>query len=153
MKKIKIYLDTSVIGGCFDNEFEEYSSKLIDEIISNKKIGIISELTVKEISNAPKVIIEYFRSIEKIFSLISSSTEAENLADYYLKEKIVSSKFRSDCLHIAIATVNNVDLLVSWNFKHIVNYDKIIKFNSVNLKNGYKTLQIYSPREVIIQND
>jgi len=75
------------------------------------------------------------------------------LADLYLTEGIVSHKFRNNCLHIALAAFYNIDLLVSWNFIHIVNFDKIIKFNSVNLKNGYKTLQIYSPREVVFQDD
>lgn len=75
----------------------------------------------------------------------------EKLASLYLEERIVNIKYRNDCLHIAYATVYEIDMLVSWNFKHIVNYEKIINFNSVNLKNGYKPLQIYSPLEAIKQ--
>jgi len=57
-------------------------------------------------------------------------------------------EFRNDMIHIALATVANVDILVSWNFKHIVRFDKIRSFNAINLEKGYKALQIYSPREV-----
>ncbi len=153
MKKTKIYIDTSVIGGCFDPEFNKYSNILINEIISREKYGFISDITKVEIIHAPKVIINFFNSIEPYLEEINTNNEAEKLADLYLKEKIVSYKYRNDCLHIALATVYNLDVLVSWNFKHIVNYDKILKFNSVNLKNGYKILQIFSPREVVTKHD
>lgn len=153
MKIFKIYIDTSVIGGCFDKEFELYSNLLIKEIMAGKKIGIISELTKRELSNAPDLINSYFNSIQSIFKEVKINDDVEFLADTYIKEKVLNSKFINDCLHIALATFHNIDLLVSWNFKHIVNYEKIIKFNSVNLKYGYRTLQIYSPMEVINQND
>jgi hypothetical protein len=71
------------------------------------------------------------------------------LSEQYITAGIVSRKFKNDTLHIAAATVNNVDILVSWNFKHIVNFNRIIQFNSVNVKNGYRELKIFSPKEVI----
>lgn len=70
------------------------------------------------------------------------------LADIYQQRKILTPKFYDDGLHIALATLAEVDLLVSWNFKHIVHYEKIRLFNAVHLELGYKPLQIYSPREV-----
>jgi hypothetical protein len=70
------------------------------------------------------------------------------LADIYQQRKILTPKFYDDGLHIALATSAEVDLLVSWNFKHIVHYEKIRLFNAVHLALGYKPLQIYSPREV-----
>jgi len=70
------------------------------------------------------------------------------LADIYLKRKILTPKFYDDIMHIALATIANVDIVVSWNFKHIVHFDKIRQFNGVNIELGYNTLQIYSPREV-----
>jgi hypothetical protein len=71
------------------------------------------------------------------------------LAEKYMEQKIVSKNYYSDALHIAVATVIGVDVLVSWNFKHIVNLDKIKLFNSVNLREGYNMLEIRTPREVI----
>ncbi|KZX12100.1 hypothetical protein MBFIL_12300 [Methanobrevibacter filiformis] len=71
------------------------------------------------------------------------------MAELYLKNNIVSRKYSGDALHIAIATVISVDVLVSWNFKHIVNLDKIKKFNAVNLNEGYHILEIRTPKEMI----
>jgi predicted nucleic acid-binding protein len=149
LKKISIYLDTSVIGGCFDPEFEEHSSKLINEIISDIKKGFISEVTIEELSDAPNNIKKHFESYEDLLTILEISDEAKNLADEYLKERIISEKSYADALHIAIATVNNIDIVASWNFKHIVNYEKITQFNYTNMKNRYKSIAIHSPREVI----
>ena len=74
--------------------------------------------------------------------------EAFELDDLYQESGILTSNFYDDGLHIALATLAEVDLLVSWNFRHIVHYDKIRRFNAVNLEQGYKSLTIYSPREV-----
>ena len=73
------------------------------------------------------------------------------LANKYLEEGIIGEKYRSDCQHIAIATIFNIDVLVSWNFKHIVNLNKIKQFNSINLREGYKELEIRSPKELIYE--
>ena len=149
MKKLRIYLDTSVIGGCFDDEFQEASLKLIEEIKSGINIGVVSSITLSELEKAPANIRRFFSQIEHLVEKLVLDNEATLLAENYIKEKILDKKSTDDCLHIAIAAVNKVDVLVSWNFKHIVNFNKIIQFNSVNLKNGYGTLQIYSPKEVI----
>ena len=75
-------------------------------------------------------------------------SNVEMLTDAYLGHKILTQKFKNDMVHIALATVHNADILVSWNFKHIVHFDKIAKFNAVNLEYGYRQLTIHSPREV-----
>lgn len=150
MKKLRVYLDTSVIGGCFDEEFESDSKKLISEIKSGKKIGVVSEVTLRELSEAPSYIKIFFQSFKEMLEIVSISKDADALSEEYLKAKIVSRTFKDDTLHIAVAVVNKVDVLVSWNFRHIVNYNKILMFNSVNILNGYQQLQIYSPKEVLI---
>lgn len=71
------------------------------------------------------------------------------LANHYLDENVVSDKYLIDAQHIAIATVNKVDVVVSWNFQHIVNLNKIRSYNGVNLKYGYSLIEIRSPRELI----
>ncbi len=149
MKKLRIYLDTSVIGGCFDDEFKVDSRNLINEIITNKKRGVVSDVTLRELSEAPPAVRDFFLSFKDLLEFVSITEEADILSEEYLKAKIVSRTFKDDTLHIAAAVVNKVDVLVSWNFRHIVNYNKIIMFNSVNILNGYQQLQIYSPKEVL----
>lgn len=149
MKKLRIYTDTSVIGGCFDDEFSEHSIKLIEEITRGKYIGVISEVTVREILRAPREVRKVFEKLNKYCEKVELTREVTNLAGQYLRNKIVSQKYTDDAAHIAYATVYNVDVLVSWNFKHIVNYNKIIQFNGVNVSNGFRQLNIYSPRELI----
>ncbi len=149
MKRLKIYLDTSVIGGSFDDTFKEYSIRLIKNIKTDDIIGIISEITIRELENAPDFVKKDFESYEEKLEIIMVTEEIKELAEGYVKDKVVTEKYYEDALHIACATVYQVDLLVSWNFKHIVNFNRIAQFNAVNLKNGYKSLQIFSPMEVL----
>lgn len=148
--KQRIYIDTSVIGGCFDKEFKEWSNDLFNEFKKGLKIAVISDITLDELEQARE---EIRNQIEKIpeasREYILSDKETEDLADKYIKEKAVSSKFYEDALHIAIATIHKVDVLVSWNFKHIVNLDRIRKYNAVNLMNGYTMIEIRNPREIL----
>jgi hypothetical protein len=84
---------------------------------------------------------------------ISTDDDCIDLANQYINEGVVGPTNYADCLHIALATINKADYLLSWNFKHIVNVDRIRRYNSVNLKNGYKQLEIRSPREFITYED
>jgi len=148
--RLRLYIDTSVIGGCFDEEFSEFSLKLIDEFKTGNKIINISDLTLEELENAPSEVREVLKQIpDDNIEYLSLDEEAIILAERYIKEKIVSSKYLLDAQHIAIATVNRSDVLVSWNFKHIVNLRRIHLYNSINLKYGYPLIEIRSPREVI----
>lgn len=149
MKTLRVYLDTSVIGGCFDKEFEVASNKLIEEIKSGLKIGVVSEIFFKEIEGAPQKVKELLNEIKEKLEIIELTEAVTILAKKYLEDEIVTPKYSADAAHIAYATVYNVDVVVSWNFKHIVNLNKIIQFNSVNSNNGYKNLLIYTPQEVI----
>ncbi|MBS1514247.1 MAG: PIN domain-containing protein [Bacteroidetes bacterium] len=149
MKTLRVYLDTSVIGGCFDEEFEDASNKLIEEIRLGLKIGVVSEIFLKELEGAPIQVKELFDSLKDYVEILVWTDEVDKLSKEYLNNKVVTLKYYGDAMHISYATVYNVDVLVSWNFKHIVNYDKILRFNSINLANGYKNLQIYTPMEVI----
>lgn len=148
--KQRVYLDTSVIGGCLDKEFQEWSKQLFAEFKAGKKIAVISDITLDELERARQEIRDLLKLIpEESKEYIFNDEEAEGLADAYLKEGAITRKWHEDALHIAIATINKVDVLVSWNFKHIVNLDKIKKYNGVNLKHGYMILEIRNPREVL----
>lgn len=151
MKKyLKIYLDTSVIGGCFDDEFAEWSNKLMDELRQGFYAPVVSELTEAEIAQAPEqvqqVLIEL---LKRNCEVLIETVESMELAQKYIATGILSSNYEDDARHVALATTNNVDMIVSWNFKHIVHYEKIRRFNSVNLLEGYKPIEIFSPREVV----
>jgi hypothetical protein len=101
---------------------------------------------VGELAKAPQKVRSIFNGLN--CEVIKVTLEYEYLADEYLAENVVGGTSRDDCIHIATATINNIDILISWNFKHIVNVKRIRGYNSVNLKNGYKTLEIRSPKEM-----
>jgi len=146
---MRIYVDTSVFGGCFDPEFQIWSNRLIHDFIIGKYKAVISEISELELSFAPKHIKDVLLNMPSSnYEIINFTDEAKLLSDHYLKEKIVTKKSLADTQHIAIATVQHVDLLVSWNFKHIVNYNKIRLYNSINIKYGYNILEIRSPRDL-----
>ncbi|MFA4910677.1 MAG: PIN domain protein [Desulfobacteria bacterium] len=150
MLKPRIYVDTSVIGGCFDNEFEEYSNQLFEEFISGEKQLLISDVVLFELEEAPESVKGILYNVpEGNIEYVFLDEESISLANVYLKEGVIAVSSFSDARHLAIATVERADVLVSWNFKHIVNLNRIHLINSVNLKLGYPILEIRSPMEVI----
>lgn len=152
MIRPRIYVDTSVIGGCFDDEFEMYSKLLFEAIISGKKRIVVSDIVLFELEGAPENVREFLNNVpDNNIEYTFLNEESISLADTYLKEGVIAENSISDARHIAIATIERVDVLVSWNFKHIVNLDRIHLINSVNLKLGYPILEIRSPLEVIYE--
>jgi predicted nucleic acid-binding protein len=150
MKKLRIYIDTSVVGGCFDKEFEEASNILIDMATKDQVYFLVSNLLLIELQMAPPQVRAVLDNLPKeCYEVISSNPETEFLRDAYLSAGVVGKNSLDDAHHVALATVYKADLIVSWNFKHIVHYDKIRGFNSVNLREGYQTIEIRSPQEVI----
>ena len=146
----RFYFDTSVIGGVFDTEFEEQSTILLEKVKLGLIKAVISEVTEREIMKAPKEIRDYYTSLpDESIEYVEITEDAVLLADAYIKDKVVGKTSRNDCLHIGIATVNRVDILVSWNFKHIVNIYRIRGYNSVNIKLGFPTLEIRSPNDIV----
>lgn len=148
--KQRIYIDTSVVGGYFDEEFKDDTIKLFERLEKNEIIFVVSGLLDLELLNAPlhvrKLLLNY--SADK-FERIELTKEAITLADKYIPENVVGKTSITDCRHIAIATINKVDVLASWNFKHIVNLDKIKGYNFVNLRLGYLRVEIRSPKDLI----
>jgi len=145
---LRVYLENSVIGGYFDTEFKEYTYKLFEKFRNGTFKPIISSHVIVELENgAPNHVKENLKTIE--YEEYGVNDEMFNLAEKYMEHKIVSEKYYNDVLHIAVATVLKVDVLVSWNFNHIVNLNRIKMFNNVNIKEGYNILEIRSPREVI----
>ena len=148
--KQRIYIDTSVVGGFFDEEFKDATIPLFQRLEKGEILFVVSDLLDLELINAPQNVRELLQnySVEK-FIRIELSEEAILLADTYILEKVVGKTSLEDCRHIAMATIHKVDVLASWNFKHIVNLDKIKGYNSVNLKLGYQMIEIRSPKDLI----
>jgi hypothetical protein len=152
--KQRIYVDTSVIGGCEDEEFSFFSIKLFNEFKQGLRIAVISDLTRRELEGAPEDVKKRLSFLPSVsVENVSLAEEAEDLAQKYIDDKVVGAKHTADAQHIAIASVERVDVLASWNFRQIVNLDRIHAFNAVNLRVGYPILEIRSPREVIHEKE
>lgn len=151
---MRIYIDTSVIGGCLDKEFQKWSLRLMNEFHNGHKRMVISTLTIRELEQAPEVVLSQINafSIEEI-EVLELTPPILDLAEAYIREGAVGSGCLADAQHIAAATVSRVDVVVSWNFKHIVNLRRIQLYNAVNLKEGYGLIDIRTPREVLDEKE
>ncbi len=149
MKLQRVYTDTSVIGGCFDAEFALWSNALVRDYRLERLRLVRSDVVALEVVGAPEQVREkYAELLTYRPEMLTTSQEALELAARYQARSVLTPKYAPDGLHIALATVAGVDVLVSWNFRHIVHFDKIRLFNAVNLEAGYKPISIHSPREV-----
>ncbi len=146
----RIYTDTSVVGGCLDEEFSAYSIRLFDRFRSRLDVLVLSDLTLAELVAAPSEVREILQGVpEDVLEEVKFDAKASELAGEYLAAGVIGAAHLEDARHIATATIQRVDTLVSWNFKHIVNLDRIRGYNSVNLRLGYALLEIRSPQEVL----
>ena len=154
MKKQRIYLDSSIFGGLYDEEFKEFTEPLFERIKNSEFEIIHSNITEQELENAPEKIRNTTKLLpKKSTEFVKSDIETANLAKKYIEEGVVGATSYADCLHIALATKHNANILISWNFKHIVNVVRIAGYNSVNTSEGYKPIDIRSPRELLNYED
>jgi len=152
--KQRIYIDTSVVGGYFDEEFKDATISLFHRLENKEIIFVISDLLDLELIDAPERVRQLLQNYSPDnFERVSLTEEALKLADTYVSEKVVGKTSIEDCRHIALATINRVDVLASWNFKHIVNLDRIKGYNSVNLRLGFPMIEIRSPKDLIKYGD
>jgi len=150
VKQLRIYADTSVFGGCFDSEFKLASTKFFDDVRRGRFAVVISDVTTRELTEAPEFVRQVLTGLpENQVEAITVDDEVMALRDAYLAAGVVGPASSADAAHIAAATVAEVDMVVSWNFKRIVHFDKIRGFNGINILKGYRPLQIYSPVEVV----
>ena len=145
----RVYVDSSIIGGVSDAEFEEHSKKLLSEFKSGLYVPVISSLTVEEIKDAPPEVRATFQELRRWAQVIQLTEDAVDLSKQYMKEGKFTRRMLADTLHIAVASVNKIDILVSWNFRDIVNLNKIVIYNAVNIKFGYPLVEIRNPREIL----
>lgn len=144
-----VYLDTSVFGGYYDEEFSENTVPFFERILDERIQIFVSRLLIAELAGAPHEVRELLNQIpreQQIF--VELTEEARKLANKYIEENVVGRTSMADCQHIAMATLAKADVLVSWNFKHIVNLDRIRGYNGINLLMGYQTIEIRTPKEI-----
>ncbi len=154
MAALRIYVDSSVFGGYFDEEFAEASRMFFNFVNQGRIIILVSEFVIRELVPAPEKVRTFVAALPRR-SLVNLSTTpaAIQLRDAYLRARILGPGSMIDAAHVALATVAHSDAIVSWNFKHIVRVDKMRAFNAVNLSEGYGLLSIVSPNEVRFDDD
>lgn len=153
-RKIRVYVDTSVFGGTEDDEFMDASRIFFQNVIRGEYVVLISTLTLKELSLAPKPVKDLLKNLPpSVIEEVPFDTHVQQLAQAYIEAGVLGQAWEDDCLHVAAATIANAELILSWNFKHIVNYNRIRGFNSVNVSIGYRSMTILSPLEVIYDKD
>lgn len=148
-RALRVYLDTSVFGGVFDEGFETASRLVFDRINTGSYIAMLGATTLAELANAPQHVQSVLGSLPKTGLVLCPITASvEELRDAYIHAKVLGEASIDDATHVATATVHDADVIVSWNFKHIVNLLRIRGFNAVNATRNYRSMHIVSPLEM-----
>ena len=158
MRKLKLYLDTSVISYLYAPDTPEKMIETValwEEIKTGKYDIIISDLVFEELDLCFEPKRTFMNDeLDKIEAkILAKTTEISELAKSYIKNGVLSQKSFSDCRHIAYAVTENCDFLVSWNFKHLVNVNTIKGVKIVNAINDYKEISIISPTMLISKEE
>lgn len=153
IQPVRVYADTSVFGGVFDEEFAGPSRTFFEQVEAGRFRLVTSPLLREELMQAPGQVRQWYAKFEKNSERVEVMPAAILLQQAYLDGGIVGRRWEADTLHVAIATVTECRLIVSWNFKHIVSFQKIPLYNGVNLAHGYGAIAIHSPQEVIEHED
>lgn len=152
-RSIRVYIDTSVFGGVFDSEFALASRQFFSTADKGTFSLVVSIVVAEEIRDAPPRVRRLYRRIANTAEIQQVDQAALDPRDAYLAAGIVSAHWAADALHVAVATVSRCEMIVSWNFKHIVNFRRIPLYNEVNRKVGYGPIGIFTPQEVIEDED
>jgi hypothetical protein len=148
-KRIRVYADASVYGGAFDEEFDDVSRAFFDSVRAGRLLLVVSAAVRDELEDAPEPVRALFEEMSRIADAADVTEDAIRLQEAYLAAGIVGQRWETDALHVALATQSQCPVIVSWNFKHIVNFRKIPLYNGVNLVHGYNSIAIHTPQEVI----
>jgi predicted nucleic acid-binding protein len=145
----RVYADSSVFGGVFDEEFMASSAAFFEQVRSGRFRLVVSPVIEDELAGAPEDVRALFDEMASSADAVGDLTEAVGLRRGYVEAGIVGEGSAADALHVATATISGCRAIVSWNFKHIVHMEKIPLYNGVNMARGYPPIGIYSPMEVI----
>ena len=148
-----VCVDTSVFGGAFDPEFSLASKLFFQQVRLGLFDVTVPALVSDELTHASERISCLFHDLEPFLGLVEIDVAAFSLRRAYLAAGVVSPKWSADALHVAVATVAGCRAIVSWNFKHIVNFRRIPLYNGVNQSEGYGPIAIHTPQEVIFDEE
>ena len=152
MHKLKLYLDTTILNFAFADDAPKEKEDTLKFFKQIDRFEVsISEVVIREISRCPAQRREQLNTLLRRFDLniLEFNQEAQKLGERYVKSGVIPVKYRDDASHIAIATVNNLDAILSWNFQHIVKMKTKREVVAINLIEGYKPIDIYTPGEVV----
>ncbi len=144
-----VYADTSVYGGVFDDEFTTASRAFFALVRARRFELLVSDIVRREIEEAPQRVRRLFAALAPFMRLAPFDEMTLSLRNAYLSAGILGPQWAEDAGHVAAATVGGAELIVSWNFRHIVHFDKIRLYNAVNALHGHRPVEIRSPLEVI----
>ena len=147
-RRRRVYVDTSVFGGCLEDKFREGSQALIDAAKRGDVTLVVSDLVRKELEPAPQAVQDILkeRSLSGKLETVAATKEADRLADAYIDEGVLTEKSRNDATHIAIAAIHRVDALVSWNRRHMTRPERVLGYNAINRRLGYPKVSIHEPQ-------
>jgi len=153
LKCLTAYTDTSVFGGVFDDEFKTPSRAFFDLAQSGRLVLVVSDVSRQEVALAPRKVRALFESMLPFMRLVPVDSEVFALRDAYVSAGVVGARRADDAAHVAAATIAGADVIVSWNFRHMVHVEKIRAYNEVNASRGHRAIDIRSPLEVIEYED
>ena len=149
-RKLLVYVDASVVGGCEDLVFKDDSTALWERFRTGCYTLALSEQTLRELAIAPPAVQNRVTEIPRENQVrIPDQPEAVALAEAYIKRGALGPGSRSRILHVALATIGRVDVLVSWSTRHIVSSGRIRLFNAVNVEEGFGALEIRTPKQML----
>ena len=148
MSPLRVYIDTSVFGGYFDDEFAELTQPFFEAIFAGSVIPLISDTLAAELTAAPQPVRDLLQRVLPTCERLTLTTESIQLQQAYLRANVVTPKYADDALHVAQATVAHADVLASWNFRHLVNPEKARLYNGINVSAGYDLLFVMTPVDI-----
>ncbi len=148
--KPRVYVDTSVIGGCEDDEFRDASRRLFERFRAGRATLVLSDLTLRELEGAPEQVRAVLDQVPPEHrETVADLRQTESLAQAYIDAGVVAPSSRAAAVHVALATLCGADVLVSWNFRHMVNWQRVRSYNEVNVERGHNPIDIRTPREIV----
>ena len=157
MSKQKIFIETTLFNRYYDTDRDGHRETvmLFEAIGKGVHEGYTSTDVINELEDAEEdKRIKMLTLIEKYgIYVLKANYEVDNLANVYIEHKVIPLKYFLDAAHIANATVNNLDSIMSFNFKHINKKKTKIMTKEINLSMGYKEIKICTPKDVFYEED